>query len=384
MKQVDMVKEIEDTDRELEKLLTGKAPETDKPLEPSSTENTGKPEEGKTSDEAPVIPAQPTPDVTIEKLAEAIPADTTDYKVLYDALKAEFDRLTHAHAVLQGKTYAEVPRVNAENKALKETGNLLQTQIEENDRIIADLQGKLAEKPTAPAKVTTGKNFNAVIEGIRDQHGDEFADSMVELVQPFEAKLTEAAGTVNALKAEIAELRKAKSETSTAAPVHKAEDPMEKFYIGVFEAVPDWLDINGDQTAGKQGDPRFYNFLDTIEPNSRMPYRKLAMSHQEAGNVDGFSKVFQDFKKSIGGTTPTVTPPTPGFSKEVEQHLEPSTVGGTSTTKDKPKTYTRKEVDDFFNTLTRKGPQALNLTQAEILTKQREYDQAEVEGRVIG
>lgn len=387
MKITDMQQEMENTDKELEELLKGKAPAEEKPKESDELqENTDDSGEGKTAIEKPIeapvteTPAQEvTPGIVTESTASAV-----DYKSMYESLKADFDKLTHAHAVLQGKTYAEVPRVNAENKALKETNSSLQGQLAEKDRVIADLQVKLENASTKKTEVIS---TTAAIDNLRDQHGDELADAMVELVKPFETKMQEATNTINALQSKITELEKgntARTQTDHGTPTSKTEDPAERFYVGVFEAVPDWLDINGDTSAGKAGDPRFYNFLDTVEPNSKMTYRQLALAHQDSGNVEGFTKVFKDFKRTVAPAVVNIPAPEKGFSKEVEKHIEPSTVGGKSTITDKPKTYSRKEVNEFYDTLMKKGWQGTGLTQAEVVARDNEYSRADVEGRVVG
>lgn len=312
--------------------------------------------------------------------------DTTDWKAKYDEISAAYEKLKQSHAVLQGKTYAEVPRVNAENKSLREQLGQAQGELEaisaSKDAEIEALNQKIAElsKVAPAAQMPMAKN--AGYEKLKAEHGEDIADTILEMISPYEAQ-------INDLKTQLAEAKKPAPKEVPAAPASApagtaSEGQAEDFYTQVFLEVPDWTAINGNKEEGIPPDPNWPVFLETKDPITGYKYRTVAMTAMEKGNAAEFVRTFKAFKGAPAAKPATKPAATGEFSKELENQIDPATIGGgkPAPTTVKP-TYPRAEMDRFYEDY-RKGRLVGKMTQEEISAKMLEYEIADDEGRIKG
>jgi hypothetical protein len=368
MKVADMKKLEEDADKELAELMKGQetppadtatpAPVTDtsQPAKPAEAPGTG----------LSTPPGEVQPPIT----PAPIPEEGLEF------WKEEARKAHERYAALQGKYMAETAPLAAKIKELQELLTGKDTEIE-------GLKTKLAAAPAVnapPSNGVTAPAVNPAIEKMREEHGDAFADTMLELIKPFEAANAELRKSVETLGTQLEEAKKAKPAAPAAAPTPEAESPIEKFFRNLTMMVPDWPEINKN--------PEWLKFLGTQNPASGRPWQEELDYHHGKGNVGGdgtsfgVADVFKKFK-SQSAPAPEIPAAKPsGQLKGLEEHIDPSTVGGTPPgTQPQPKTFTRAEVNQFNDDVI-KGRAQKHLTAAEIQKRLDEYDTADAEGRV--
>ena len=196
----------------------------------------------------------------------------------------EYERLKQAHAVLQGKYNAEVPR-------------LYQT--------IKDLEAKIADaiKPAQAPAESTPKNLDTVISKLKEDYGEDFASNVEALI---EARLSKA---MQGIKSEV---------DSVKSSVVKTRE--EKFLAELAAEVPNWRDIYSD--------PEFSDFLDREDSFSGATLRDLAVDadkRKDAKRLAKFYKAFLDSKTS-GRNEPEVKPVVETKDKR-EALITPATTG---------------------------------------------------------
>lgn len=386
MKQEEMERIDKEADAELEALASGASrpsetadatpPAGEKPAE---TGGTGKPE-----DTAPAGTAS-APETTApvaEKQPEKPAATAQAPEETVESLKGEVAKwqeearlANERYAAVNGKYMAEVPRYKTEIERLKP----FEALVAEKDAEIAQLKAKATSTGTSSPGAKPSELFDKAIERARDEHGDDIADVLVDFAAPMETLINDLKTKLQTATTELEELKK-NPPAAAAAPATGTESPEESFYKNLTLRIPDWPEINKD--------PKWLEFLAKPEPTSGLSYQELLNLHHGNGNVGGDGKtfgvadIFDRYRKSAPVSTSTTTAKSEGF-EALAEHVDPSTVAGENTTsaKEKPKIIPKAEVDQFFDTL-KKRPQDLRMTQAEILAKQAEYDQADLEGRV--
>lgn len=398
-------------DAELEALrlqTEGKGPETTAPTPPAGEPPKG--EEPKPGDTPPAAAAGtpgtglPTPQGATPPAPAAAPAGTPegiDYKAEYERLKPiaeEAEKWKERYAAINGKYMSEVPRYSTLINQLKAQVDSLkgfEGQLTAKDQEIQTLNTKLTDalskvgSTTAPG-TTTPDAIDEAIEKFRAEHGDKFADTLASMMKPMK-------DTIETLKGQLTEAKKStvppaapapgSTEATPGAPA-AAPETEEKFWTALTMAVPNFMEINND--------PRFLQFLGTTEPSSGLSYETLLHLHHKNWNVGGngtdfgVADVFKRFGTSPAaaavapGAAPAGTPPAgTGTFKGVDEHVDPSTVGGGKETAPvTKKTYSMsKEINPFVRDI-QAGRAQKNMTQAEIEATLAEHDMAIAEGRV--
>ena len=392
MKTADMQKTNEEIDAELEALATGKKPETAADATPPAgtapskdTDISPTPAAGDVTPSAAEVSGLAT-HAAATPVVEPSPTDGIDYKAEYERLISEnSETWKEKYAAINGKYLAEVPRANHNIQGLQTEVTRLQgieSQLAEKDGQIADLQVKLTEaekKAAAPAPAVTGVTNAATMAKIREVHGDEFGDLMEAMLKPVNATITDlqtklAEAERKAVKAPSPDPDPAPAATGTAPSV---EDEA-KYWQHLTMQVPTFAEINNS--------PEFLKFLATTEKTSGLTYNDLLHRHHGKMVVGGDGKTYgvADVFKTYLGTTkaaPGADPGKPGF-KGVDDQVDPSTVGGgKDITATKEIIIPRATYEKFYDDW-QKRPEKMGLTQAELVARDAEYQQAELEGRV--
>lgn len=234
------------------------------------------------------------------------------------------------YLVLRGKLYAEVPRLNAENKALRKE--------------IEDLKSKVpAASLVKPEEV--------------EHYGPEFIDMVKRAAEEIAAPL----------RARIAELTASQEPAAPAAD--DDESSLSKLFGEIAAKHPDWEQVNAD--------PNFLRWLAQTDPATGMK-RQLLVSAAVDNRDSEYVIDVLDKWKALHSAAPAATPAAPPAAKPKTESPSPDSVQGEPTRKptDK-KTWTVKEVNDFYAKW-RSG----RIKDADATRIEQDIDAARAEGRI--
>jgi hypothetical protein len=266
------------------------------------------------------------------------------------SLQATLAKVQHQYDVLKGKEYAEVPRLQSENKQLRE----------EIDRLQA---GKSND---------TGKGGDP--DDFAIEYGEEASKALDARLQsvasPLLKKIDELTGVIASLKG------KPSGESQQATVTQGAVDSTTTLYgTALMGLVPDMATIRDK--------PEFAQFLNVVEPFSRKRYLDLLVESDGGRDAEGVAMVYNAFKR-FAPSSSTSTPASTGTApKDKGKLITPgsdarSSAGNLDNTKP---TFSRKEIDDHYQKA-KKNP-ALQ-ADPQWTAKSKEYDLAMNEGRIVG
>lgn len=204
------------------------------------------PQEGPPTAEEPEQTPQPV-EVVETPEPEATQADAAA------EIRAEVERIKHAHAVLQGKYNAEVPRLSA---ALKERERLVEELQTENARIQEQLEAN-----AAPSDY-----------GIPEEEYDETVVRMAERVSDSKTKQA-----MEAMQKKMQAVQNQLQAQTEAA-----------FYAELARVVPDWEAVNADDG--------WLNWLGEKDRYTGVTRQVLLNDAFNAGDVIRVANFFEDFK----------------------------------------------------------------------------------------
>ena len=271
---------------------------------PHLYEGEKKEEEGKTVEPAPETPpvtppvekAPETPPVSALGLTPVEPPEMpADPAAALQVLQKKYDELEHKFSVLQGKEYAEVPRLQAENKILAEDNATLKQRV-------AAMETKLGERKEAGAPIDPA--VNTQLGSFISDYGDEAGNVVSGILKvQADAIRTEYDQRLAALEAQIANVQKTTSETAEGS--HETE---------LTRLVPDWREI--DVSA------EFFQYLNQKNPFGRGTLLDaIKLAHQERDTAQ-VARFFIEYNKAIGQKTPesTATPSLEGLVAPTTSH----------------------------------------------------------------
>lgn len=245
-------------------LPPGETGEITDPTLEGAGEDTGLPDEGAArKDEPAAPPAQPDPG--------AAGADLSKLQSTISELTAKLEKLQASYDTLRGKTYAEVPRVLSENKALKD-------KVEELERQLAAKTDPAAHAPAGSA----GAKASSILAELKEDVNEEVADKILRLVN---ASIEEGvAARMQPFEGKIDSLQKTATE--------RAQD---QYLTELTRLVPDWKEIAVN--------PKYAEYLQgTDEVSGRMLY-DLAADALARLDAKHMSVFFRKFKKDNGMAT---------------------------------------------------------------------------------
>jgi len=246
----------------------------------------------------PAPPAPPVSTEPVEPAPQPVVAPEKDYKQLYDNLVSQLGE--QPYKVLQGKYNAEVPRMAAEIRGLREQ--------------IANMQAAPAQ-PSAPA---TGE----AVAKMREDYGEDFVNSLVSIVR-------------GELKTEMAPMTES---------VKRTEKDM---YLDRLTAlVPNWQVLMNDAQFGA--------FLDEVDPLSGRSLRDMAIEADASGDANRVAKFYQKFIDRNQTGQPAQPSPAPTQDRR-EALVAPAAQKGqpAAPANAGPKIYQASEIKRFHDEVSR-------------------------------
>ncbi len=167
------------------------------------------------------------------------------------------DQWEQRYKVIEGKYRAEVPRLNADNRELRQQLDALKEEIEQ-----------LKSRGTKPSSLISAED--------REKYGDDLLDVIKRAAQE----------QVSAKEGEIADLKR-QLETVTTTTAKTAEV---SFFDQLGAAVPDWVSINGDD--------QFLKWLDEYDEFTGRTRQDLLSEAEQARDANRVAKFFASWKAS--------------------------------------------------------------------------------------
>lgn len=245
------------------------------------------------------------------------------------------DNWEHKYRRLQGKYDAEVPRLHAQVKELA-----------------AALEELKSARETPPAPVPVAEPL--VTEADVTEYGEELINLQRRVARE------ELRAEFEALKATNEELRKQIQQTGNQVGNLTFEQRLHR-------AVPDFSVVNED--------PAWIEWLDVVDPISRMPRRVIAQEAYRKGDADAVAYYVSLFRNERGEVPHKVD-----RTKEIARQVQPTrTAATTAPTSKTGKIYSSKDVEALF-----KRVAALSSSQRfdEAKKLEAELDAAFMEGRI--
>ena len=242
---------------------------------------------------------------------------------------ADEDSWEHRFKVLTGKYSAEVPRLAADNRELKNQLKFLEKQLE-------DMKSGKA----------TGKQAY-----VKPEEVEEYGEPLIDLIRRA------AREEVAAKEAEIEELKsKIESFDSRTSKVVEVD-----FFEQLGKDVPDWVAINDDKN--------FHKWLDGYDELTGMRRQDMLSQAEADKDARRVANFFKAYKKA--GQTWAAT-----ASKKLESQVVPETNQSSKPPPGK-KIWTRQEIGNFYGAM-RRG----EVSDKDAVAIEAEIHAAQVEGRV--
>lgn len=271
--------------------------------------------------------AEPKADETVESQQPTQPEPVDN---------SEFDKMKQRLAVLKGKYDAEVPRLAAENRLLKE-------------QISAAAQ---VTKPvaTAPSPSQPEKPVDVFDElGIPEDQRDAWDKDSVELMKQIAGKM--ATEMVQPIQRELAESRR------------------KTFEQRLDEAVPEWQEWNESES--------WQSWLADADPWDIRPRQDILETLVEANDVKRIANLFNRWRTDTGQQE-AVRPPVQETPTTVASQVTPAPrANGRPVQAQQKPAMSLKKIDQMFSAMT-----AGKVTQETAARWQKEIDDAIRENRV--
>lgn len=284
-------------------------------------------------------PAEPEPQA--EQQVEAQNAQPEPKPVEAPQPEVSEDTWQQRYRSLKGMYDADVPRLHA--------------QVKELQAAMVQLKQELESKP-APAAAPTPEAKSLVT----DEDVEAFGKDLIEVQRKVAREVAmEFKAEIDALKAENQKLMAEVQRTGTQVGEVTFEQKL-------HHLVPDWAAINAD--------PRWFAWLDEVDPILRGPRRNAAQQVYNAGDAEGVAYYVKLFKDTVA--TPTENPK----KAELERQVQPSRTAAAQTpVSQQGKIYSTRDIEKMFMKM-----KDLNVAHKfdEARKLEAEIDAAYMEGRV--
>jgi hypothetical protein len=291
------------------------------------TQPEGEPNTTQVENSDPALTGDPAPEAQgvtppTESNAEAPPTGE-----LPDQQKKD-DQWEQRYKVIEGKYRAEVPRLNADNRELRQQLEILKTEIEQ-----------LKSRGTQPSSLISDED--------REKYGDDLLDVIKRAAQEQAA----------AKEGEIADLkRQLESVTTTTAKTAEVS-----FFDQLGASVPDWVEINADD--------QFLKWLDEYDEFTGRTRQDLLSDAEQARDASRVAKFFNSWKatqKSHATNT----------QRALESQVSPD-ANRVSTPPPGKRFFTRGEIAEFYSAA-RRG----EISAKEMVAMEADIHAATIEGRI--
>lgn len=276
----------------------------------------------------PAEPQEPRETPSQETETAKAPAETgTDWRKESERLQAKLSTLT-------GKYNAEVPRLQAEIRQLRQDNESLRARAEQT------------EQATRPS--------------LSQEERDELGD----LASVIEARDQR----ISALEAQL----KAIQQRDESSRQDSEQERMDRFWSDLTEAVPDWAEVNES--------PDFHVWLNQVDMASGLRRQELLADAQAKANPRRVAYFFNQFKGERRNEPAGTGPATP---KERSPHPDPSG-GGDGGEVRQPRTWTGAEINEFFRAKQAGVLRKQGMSEAQVAAMERDIFAANAEGRIRG
>jgi len=269
------------------------------------------------------------PDPTAQAITPPAPDAAATPPIEQPDQQKKDDQWEQRYKVIEGKYRAEVPRLNADNRELKQQLESLKNEIEQ-------LKSRGAE---------SGKSLISAED--REKYGDDLLDVIKRAAQE----------QVAAKDSEIAELkRQLESVTTTTAKTAEVS-----FFDQLGALVPDWVTINGDD--------QFLKWLDEYDEFTGRTRQDLLSDAEQARDAHRVARFFTSWKAS-NTTNATNT------QKALESQVTPDSNRVVKPPVGK-RIFSRNEIAAFY-AAARRG----EVTAKEMVAMEADIHAATIEGRI--
>lgn len=287
---------------------------------------------------------EPEPQATPEPEAEPAPS-------------VEDEGWMNRYKTLSGKYNAEVPRLHAEVRQLRETLEELKS--------LRDSQPHVVEREEAPVNTKPGYTRH-----LKESELQEYGESLLDMQSRMARGVAEE--VADAYRKEIAELRDQIGALS--GKVEQAQG--ETFWDRLERVVPGAIEIN-------KADPLWHAFLGEVDPITGETYRAIGTRAVRAGAVQRMANLFGIFQRSYAssgtGVDDTAATPKETVAAPVAKPVGSRSVSQAPVEK-APRVFKESEVATFYADLNRGRYAGREKLAAE---REAEIEQAASEGRVI-
>lgn len=239
------------------------------------------------------------------------------------------DQWEHRYKVLEGKYRAEVPRLNADNRELKQQLETLKSEVEQ-------LKSRGEQ---APSSLISAED--------REKYGDDLLDVIKRAAQE----------QVSAKDAEIADLkRQLELVSSTTAKTAEVS-----FFDRLGQLVPDWVTINGEDA--------FLKWLDEYDELTGKTRQDLLSDAEQAKDAERVARFFNKWKESQNA-----------IANQTKRNLEAQVAPDSNRVVAPPagkRFFTRNEISAFY-AAARRG----EIGAKEMVALESEIQAAMIEGRI--
>ena len=239
------------------------------------------------------------------------------------------DQWEHRYKVLEGKYRAEVPRLNADNRELKQQLDSLKNEIEQ-------LKSRGEQ---APSSLISAED--------REKYGDDLLDVIKRAAQE----------QVSAKDAEIADLKRQLEAVTTTT----AKNVEVSFFDRLGQLVPDWVTINGDES--------FLKWLDEYDEFTGKTRQDLLSDAEQAKDAERVARFFTKWKDSQNA-----------IANQTKRNLEAQVAPDSNRVVAPPagkRFFTRGEIAAFY-AAARRG----EVGAKEMVAMESEIQAAMIEGRI--
>jgi hypothetical protein len=292
----------------------------------------GQPQSAAPEPPAPIETPAPDAAAPPEPPEQPAPPDTTEH-----AAPPE-DSWEARYKVLTGKYNAEVPRMAAENRALKETVSGLNEKVGALAKQIEDVQSKVPVEPLIkPEEVA---EFG---EPLVDMARRAAREVMAQSAAPVQRQLDE-------VRTEVTDLRKS-----------AAEIQWQNFVDLLTTMVPDWAQINVNND--------FLTWLDGLDDLSGLPRQALLDRAKDARDAQRVARFFTGWKDNHQNAVTNAR-------NALESHVVPDSSSRSVTPAGK-QIITRAQIHAFYSDW-----RAGRIDDARAILTEAEINAAAAEGRV--
>jgi len=215
---------------------------------------------------------------------------------------------------LMGMYNAEVPRLHAQLKEMREQTEMLHKELE-------DTRAQQQEQ-AAPAYTVT------------DEDREAFGPDLVNLIEKAaESKVSTVLQSKKQLEAEVESLKRRLGDVSEK----QVSSERERYLSTLAQSCPNWEQLNTD--------PGFLQWLQQVDPVYGLPRQAALNSAHEAMDANRVAAIFNAYQ---GGQEPAQSKPTP--KQELQRHVAPSTSRASAAPQgtQNSRIFTSQQVQEFY------------------------------------